>query len=478
MKDQPKKLQELKKDSSVVFEGIFGKKAAPQKGNGQVQIIGIGKYRMGNSLITKVHGASEAGITNYDFANSDLDWLLDAKFEGILNLDLDRGVLKSFSGRWMEGVFKGLVFGNGSTFEGGQFGDGITKPVYHPPFVSWKTSPLNFIDGTINRETGGILGIPDAPNGETDGVNIISIQPGKSLIIKLKNNIIHKVNFKKRIDNLNSDFTIETVNGETGEIKGKTFDWANSKQSLNKPFYPYKSQVFLGLDLSVGVISATIATSGRETLSHKPEGDKSSPSNLSKEQQQFNLSDMPFLGIPSIPRGKGGTPDVLYFNFPTANHQNGHAKVVNSIKSGWIKSYLTQIKTALEQGVIKGAPATHQYLSNVIGKDADADLKAMDQDLVNSLNGMENFLKYFVETMVRRVRKSGTEKGLTDVVDAKGKEAIKNRLKELVGLSNPIQNKPANKPATKAGSKLKNKFLKESVVDAVREIISKNMKHF
>ena len=477
MKYQSKKLQELKKDNSVVFEGIFGKKKVPQQGTGQVQIIGIGKYRMGNSIITKIHGTSEAGLTNYDFANSDLNWLLDAKFEGVLNLDLDKGILKSFAGVWMEGVFKGLVFGNGSTFEGGKFGDGITKPVYHPPFDTWKTSPLNFIDGTINRETGGLLGIPNAPNGVVDNVNLISIEPGKSLTIKLKNNIIHKINFKKRIDSMNSDFTIEVVNGETGEIKDKTFDWANSKQSLNKPFYPYKLQEFLGLDLSAGVISATISTSGRDTLSHKSDGSQV-PNSLAKEQQQFSFADMPFLGISGIPRGKGGTPDKIYFNFPTANHKNSHGKVVSLIKQGWIKSYITQIKTALEQGVLRGAPATHQYLSNIIGKDADADITTMDQDLVNSLNGMENFLKYFVETMVRRVRKSGAEKGLTDVVDVKGKEAIKNKLKELFGLTEPLKQKVVKKTAPSGGSKIKNKFLKEGIREAVREIISKNMKHF
>jgi len=277
---------------------------------------------------------------------------------------------------------------------------------------------------------------------------------------------------------MNSDFIIETVNGDTGEYNQKTFEWTNSKKSLNKPFNPYKTRAFFGLDLSVGVVSADISTSGKDTLTHKPQGASAQvvPGSLAKEQQQLSLSEIPFLNIESIPRVGGVTPDVLYFNFPTASHKEGYEKVVKAIGQGWIKSYITQIKTALEQSVINGAPATHQYLSNIIGKDAGADVTAMDQNLVNSFNGVENFLKYFVETMVRRVRKSGNEKGLMDVADSKGKDIIKNKLKELVGKVEPTPKKVVKNAAPAKNTPVKKKA--RTLQEAIREIISQNLKHF
>ena len=487
MKDQSNKLHELKENSNAVFQELFGKKEAPQQGAGQIVKIGPGNYRMGKSVITGLQGASDTEILNYDFESSKLSWLLDCHFEGILNLDLKRGELEAFAGTWKSGIFQGKIFGNKSVFEGGQFGvPGQIAPKYVPTYDTWKTSPMNFGNGTIDRETGGILGIPNAPDGEIKGdINIISIQPGKSITIKLRNNVVHTINFLKRIDSRNSDFTIETIDGATKKSTNKTFEWADSKNALMKPFNPYKTASFLGLDLSAKVVSATISSSGKDTLTHKAQGGaRVEPKALSKELQVMKLAELPFLGISKItrPTNKAGEAVSLYFNFPTPEHKAGHGKVVQSIKQGWVKSYITQLRTAITNKALKGAPSTHKYLANIIGEDPELDVNELgDENLVNSINGIENFLKYFVNTTVSNVRKSGAQKGITGVDDKIGRETINNKLKELLGVAEaapeektPVATKAAPKSSLNKGANV----VKESVRSAVREIISKNMKHF
>lgn len=485
MKGQSKKLKELKESNSAVFEGIFRKKEYPQKGAGQVIKIGPDKFKMGKSVITNLQGANYIELINFDFENSRLSWLLESHFEGILNLDLKKGELVAFAGVWKSGTFKGGSFGFGSVFEGGQFGvPGQIAPKYHPSYDTWKPSPMNFGEGTIYKETGGILGIPNAPNGPIKGdINIISIQPGKSITIKLRNNVVHTINFLKRIDNKSSDFIIETIDGITKKTTRKTFEWADSKKALNKPFNPYKTLSFLGLDLSAKVVSAIISSTGKDILTHKVQGQKRvEPNKLSKQLRSMKLAELPFLGISRIkrPSNRGVEPFTLYFNFPTESHKTGFNKIVKSIKQGWLKSYITQLRTALNNGVIKGAPSTHKYLAKIIGEDSELDVRTLgDENLVNALNGMENFLKYFVNTMVTNVRKSGTQKGATGVDDTIGREVIDNKLKELLGVTKAPESatQPNAKPKPKKTISRKN-LTSEGIRQAVREVISKNMKHF
>lgn len=487
MKDQSKKLQNLKEDSNAVFQELFGlgkKQEEPEViGTGYVEKVGEGMYRMGNSLITGLVNTVEAEIMHFNWADSKLNWLLDCEFEGVLNLDLRNEVLIAFAGIWKSGVFRGKTFANSeiSSFEGGEFGvAGVVKPVFVPEYTRWKTNPINFADGTILRETGGILGIEDAPNGPITGdINIISIPPRRTIEIRLRSNVIHKINFIKRIDDVSSNFVIEIENGETNQVEKKTIGWESFRMNGGKDmvFNPNKSASILGFKLSDRIVSAKVVSTGKASLkTFTQPGEQAPPAG----QESLELSNIPFLGINKIPR-KGGSETSIYFNFPTQNHLQGYNNAVKSIKNGWIKSYITQAKSALDNNVITGAPVNYRYLSGLIGTDADADVNTLDKDLINSLNGLENFLKYFVDTMVRRVRKTGKEKGIMDIQDEIGKNIVKNRLKSLLGVESEEEKIPTTTPSAapvaKKPPKLKVPRAKnESIRRTIRDIILNNFK--
>lgn len=298
MKDHSKKLNNLKENNESIFGELFGfGKKNPETPHGLVQKIDVGKYRMGNSLIVGIPGATDSEILNFDWKNSALSWLLDCEFEGVLNLDLDKEVLKAFGGIWKKGVFKGLVFSNHSTSSFGlkgqdsqvQFGDGVIKPRYAAPYTTWHVSPMNFVDGTIDRETGGILGVSDSPNMQiTNTFNILSLIPGKAIKIISKSNlpvrtdsgkmgtapsVIHTIKMIKRIDAINSDITLEITNGDNQEVFIKTFPWSEFRKGGIESLYftPGKTINFFGIDLSNKKVFAEVIETGKSSLSHEPQ---------------------------------------------------------------------------------------------------------------------------------------------------------------------------------------------------------------
>jgi len=485
MKDQSRKLQEMKENSEAVFQELFGINKSEEEvesgAQGEVEKVGEGTYRLGNSILQSVEGVSEYELLNFNFKASPLSWLLDAKFEGELDLKLTGGnpELVGFQGKWYEGTFKGKFFGIESEFYGGQFGSSDSSPVFLPPYTGWKTSPHFFYGGRIKRHQEGILGKPSLPMGNIkNSFNILSISPGSTVTLELNGGVKHTITCLKRLGGDNTMFSYKIENGKTQESYSINHDWLEVRGQNKVDFLKNtninlqtatKSIDIFKLDISEGIVSAVVSLAGTSGAIGAKEP-AVSQKELSTNQESYKLAGIPFLGIDKIPR-KGGSETSIYFNFPTTNHLKGYKNAIKSLEQNWVKSYITQIKSALDNNIVTGAPVNYPYLSNLIGKDADADISIMDKDLVNSFNGIENFLKYFVDTMVRRVRKTGAEKGLVDVDDKVGKDVIKNKLKDLFGVTTP-EAAPSTPKAAVAQKKPKLKRpMAESVREAVRKIL-------
>ncbi len=485
MNNQYKKLQNLRESNDAIFQELFGlgnKQQNQSSGSGQVEKVGEGKYRMGNSVITELKGAPEAVFLGYDFEKSPLKWLLDATFEGgiEINLSTTPHSLENFNGSWKSGVYKGKYFGPYSIFLGGQFGDESSEPLFLPEYVNWKANPHYFFSGKIKNSNEGVLGLRNLPFGKIqNSFNILSIAPGTMITIELNGGVKHMIKCISRLGS-NRFFSYKVTNGKTKKEYEVTHEWSEIRGNSAVDFLKNtninlqssnKSIGIFGLDISEGIVSVSVSspgTSGQVGSSFKPE---ETPADLSKKQVSYELANLPFLGIEKIPR-KGGSETSLYFNFPNTSIQDEFNNITGLLKQGWINSYIKQIKTAKDYGILSGAPVNYNFLATLIGKDPSVDVKNLDKDTVNALNGLESFLKSFVNTMVRRVRKTGAEKGLYDVEDTIGKEMIKNQIKSLIGAKKTTGSKTG-------GAARKIKFAESSDVRSIiKDILSENLKHF
>jgi len=499
MKDHSKKLNEIKESNESVFGELFGfGKEQEVQGIGQIEKVGTGKYRIGNSLITGIQGASDSEILNYDFKNSSLDWILDCVFEGALVLDLDKGILKSFGGVWKKGVFKGLAFSNHSTASFGikgqkgqvQFGDQTVKPRYVPSYNTWNASVLDFFDGTIDRETGGILGMQDAVNGPIQqSLNILTLTPGKALNISVSSKLpvrgpagkmqaapvsaVHKIVMIKRIDSNSSDITLEVTNGETGQLSKKTFPWSEFKKAgaSSMVFQPNVTQSFFGIDLKDKSVSAEVMDSGKNTLSHSPDSEDDTNKKLAGTQQTFDLRLIPYLNLDKPAPGASGKiePGIketeAYFYSPTADYLNKFNAVKKNIENGTFQSDINLISSGIKNGLIKGYydnPALANMFNNIQGGGSAY------KDYVMPLRRLGDFMVYFVDRIYDKGDNAKSNEPIQNL--------IKSKLKKVLNIDSYI--KAAQTTATTASPaavtqkpqpKIK---MKEGIVKAIRDIIS------
>lgn len=508
MKTQSNNFQNLKEDSSAIFQelfGLFGNKESKKDPNEPIyedEILVIYsnsevKFKQTGSVVKKPM-PGYAAFTNLNWDNDGIKWLSTSEFAAESVQIKDNKVDRFVNGKWYSGPFKGRAFiksefgvkdGNKAYFAGGGLVDSV-----------WNPSPYYFIEGTTN-ESDTILGIKNIKtlNQNKFNFNIISVIPGRKIIITMENNISHEVSILKRLDDSSSHFNFRIKNGHTKEIFTMPLRWSAirgnsvgefielttlSNQRVPRLFSEIFGLKFDSLILKVIVTNDTeygskrIEVPAQQNLSNIP---LETPADLSKKQVSFELINLPFLGIDKIPR-KGGSETSLFFNFPTPQSQQGYNSIVDAAAKGWIKAYAVEVKNALDNKIIKGAPSSLPYLSSLIGKDDSVDLKNIDPTLFNSLNGLESFLRFFVNNLVRRVRKTGAEKGIYDIEDIVGKDMIKDRLRSILGVQKAAE---VDKTGPESPSKdVKKNFPKakfaenQQVRDIIKDILSENLKHF
>ena len=482
MKDQSKKLQNLKEDSNAVFEDLFGgvEKTPLPDTSGEVEKVGEGKYRMGNSVITKLRGVSEHEFLAFNFGESALSWLLNAKFEGDLDLKLTGGQpqLTTFQGKWYDGIFKGKFFGIASEFYGGQFGDSDANPAFLPEYTGWKTSPHYFYGGVIKRHQNGILGYKNLEIGAIGtSFNIIAIQPGNTVTIELKSGIKHTITCNKRLGGNNRTFHFAVTNGKTNKTYSITHDWSELKGG-DKTEFLAKTNINLqtatktigmfGLDISEGIASATVSVAGTSGVVQQSVSDQ----DFLTTQQTYNLSKIPLLNITKAQKGwmtkKGEQPDSVYFYIPDNQYFTQFNNSVSNIESGQLQRDMSMIRSGLRNNIIKGYDASTPFLAKLFNN-VSGDNEGIDKKTQEALVRMNEFMQYFVDRMFIS--------GDNNKEDEANQALVTNNMKKSIGVDEFLQQaqETPEQGETQAPTKVRPPKLQENkdIIEAVRSIIFK-----
>lgn len=502
MQEQSKRLIELKENANKVFhealsdyklQSPFVKKSTDGPLY-QDDVIAISK-KDHSILFTRSNSTISKPLPNYgfwteiDWSNDSFSWLAEATFNAnAIQIDgkgSQRKVVSVKDCVWKSGDFRGGQFIRG-TFEGGTFiGD-------FGPGAKWLTSPFSFIDGRTH-ETESILGITNITNlNKTKfSFNVIAVLPGHDITIKLQNGVVHVISVLKRLDSKNNIFSYKVTNGASKEIKPVNIRWGQLRGQDKTEFN--RNTVFattaipdmftnifgLPFDSPVSSVVVDISTSFETPKWSQQE---KTPKELAATQFSFDISKNPILRLNQIARKRptSNNPGEIFFNFSTAEDKRGFDSVVEFIKKGWLDAYSKKVKNALENGIITGAPSTMPYLAALIGKQEGVSADTIGKDEYNSLLGLDNFLKYFVNNMVVRTKKGGPQRGISDIEDVIGKQALKDRLLTAIGKTPAVETEPQpgiEAPKTNKGEKIRIPE-NQQVRDIVQKILSENMKHF
>lgn len=486
MERKIKELKNITENSNNVFKEIFGfgkKSTQPEvTGLGQVTKIGEDTYLMGDyGVVTKLRGVSEHLFLNFDFKQSSISWLLDAKFKGELTLKLTgQPELTTFRGAWYSGTFKGKFFSQSSEFLGGQFGDFDSRPTLLSPYLNWKVSPWFFYDGVIENNMGGILGIEDLKPGFIDySFNILAFKPGTLITIELNDGKIHTVTCINRLGGKSRKFIYDVKSGYENSVTRVSYDWSDIRSSSKIEFHknttinlqsPIKHINIFKLDVSVGIKSVSVSVAG--TTGPVSAGNFSNI-DFANTQQKYDLGKIPVIAIKAQQRGSSGKlmglPEAAkgyaYFYIPDQSYMNKFNEVVNNISNGNFQRDISLIKGAIKNGVLTGYDETFPYLASILPK---GDTKVAPKEVKESLKRLEDFIRFFVDRIYIQ--------GDNSKEDDARQQLLIDKLKSSIGIKVAPESQPttASKPgASKKSSKIK---IPESIVrDFVRKIISENL---
>ena len=494
MKNQSKELNKLNEENKTIFVELFGfnKKQSQSTGSGQVEKIGVGKYRMGKSIITGIQGTSDSEILNFDFYNSKLKWLLSCEFEGILGLDIKKEEC-SFAGVWKSGIFKGTSFSNSSksSFNGGQFGDETMQPRYVPGYETWNVSPSYFYDGTIVNTSGGVLGIKDAvPGIINQPINILSIKPGYSILLKTRSKVpvrgvggkmqkspvesIYTLTVLKRIDDKNSNFIFKFKNIQTNQEVTKTISWKafrDDKTGQSLIFSDKKESIIFtafGFTLLDKIFTAEIIESGVEhSLQFNP--NQGAEKTLATTQEIFDLSKLPYLNIKKLNNRPSNSPteSSAYFYTSTTDYKNKYNEVLKYIENGKLASDLSIISAGIKNGIIDGY-GNFKRLSGLFNNIKGVENN--DKEYQDELIRLDNFFKYFIELIYMPANNGA--------VDDETQELIIDRLKTTLRIKTPNPAAPITKSkSSKIVAPPASKVIKE-INEVVDKFLLNSLKHF
>ena len=206
-----------------INEGLFGNLFSKNKNSQQQVPVNQdfyqaldGSFVFGGKSTAKSLDAITKNIliaNDFDLRNSNLNFLLfpDTEFHAEnMIIDLKKQTINIFRGNWLSGTFKGRKFEgifNGSSFQGYFFGK----------YIDYKALPYTFVDGTFYDTTkSGILGLPNTTTLHKLGnkkFNLITVPVGHYFQFRSKNGVSAYIKVLKRLDETNSDFRFEVLNG-------------------------------------------------------------------------------------------------------------------------------------------------------------------------------------------------------------------------------------------------------------------------
>lgn len=506
MNDFFQQFEEHKKISESLFNNIFNKKSTqPIKKNGP-QIL----QNSNNGITIKFENGSIADEVNtiaalpflekLDFNSSKFNFL---NLPGVnfhatyLELNLKTQEVDNFNGKWNSGPFKGNNFEgifNGSSFHGNFIGK----------YTDWESHPTAFVDGTfIDSTDSGLLGKPNIitlPDTASDDNHLVFIPEGYYLQFRSKNGITGYIKVLKRLNNVNSDFKYEILDGFKGQHTPEitNFSWTEIRQSWNNLFLdPTNTKNIVGLiEVPAGdyieelYISTAPATFQKPVLQFNP-----------KTKYIFNLSKIPDLNIKTLkgPNGKFVKPEVN-LKFKSKEYFNKFEEVLSNIQSGTFEQDIDDIKKAIKYGQIDGygqfsflkfvfddipgtTPSTPTKSKKGTISEANGVLNSVKfkapavgsveakptaapetkYGIGSSMGRLNDFVKYFVENIVDKNGEPDT--AIQNLIIARLKTAIGIEfIKKPTPKSTPIV--PAKEPGMTSGD------VKESVRFSVRNIIN------
>ncbi len=414
------------------FKNIFGKKEeepadSDEKNpkSSKVEKLGEDKYRINKNLINKIN-IEDTGFSAYEsFINEmenipTLSWLFSGKFYAqYISINPKTQKVTVFIGEWYDGEFKGDLYTMYSNmikvipehtgFEGGVF----NGKNFNMPYQYWKTSPKNFINGTISNSEDGLLGLPNVTSNQEEKFNLIQVPVGYHINIKTQGDATtYAIRVDKRLDKNSADFIFTNIN--TG-IK-KTVSWQTIRKNFDK-LYLFKGKKILNIE---GILSldSQITSISIESPSFSAEDlAKKQLAGLKKAKAEgislnfANIPDNKFSQLGSI-KATPSTPEAVnYISALRKDFENGGKQFLSN---------LTDIRTEL---IHVGIDADHipddlRFVTNmirVINKDelseanrrkptyTSIDDKELPEDLLKNMRYLENFYNYFIKNIPNQV---------------------------------------------------------------------------
>jgi len=429
MSDFLNKLEEIKIYNESLFGNMFGKKKPAEEDN-DVKQIGKFSYDIGGNIAEKIYGASVPYVLAYDWKNGELNWLTNASWEGLIEIDLNKEKLIGFSGEWYGGFFEQGTFRISSN---SAFFDGTFHGRFMAAYTAWKTKPTNFLGGVVGDGKNGILGMPNITKlsidrtdaTQTKRFNLIQLPAGTSVIINNVDNIQYIIKVNKRLDDKNSVFSY-SISDSQGKSWTSRFDWTELRTTFEA-------------NTNIGIKSSSIPLLGLKNLgkikSIKVE-ETSAASMVSKIKPQRRFEtikwrDLRGLGISAF--GKHKTNYQVRLSLP-AEDVVLFDDVMKNIKLGQLQSDLEIIRKGIRSCKINGY-SVFPFFRNIFNgrKGRQPAIRMLDKrpsPYYNAMFRVNRFLDIIIGNMI-------TSKGVTSTVsNIKAIHAVETKLKDLLQVEN------------------------------------------
>lgn len=362
------------KNQKIMTEGLFDRilsKNKKEEENPDFFQSENGAFVFGNkSVVKQVNNRGAIPfLKQFDWANSKLNFLIlpGTEFVGKhLEVDLKNQSVKNFEGTWKSGPFYGGIFEG--KFKGSSFqGEFIGK------YSDYESHPTTFIDGTfLDTTNSGILGIPNIVTlhkARNRRFHLIAIPAGYYLQFRSVNGISGYIKILKRLDEINSEFKIEILDGFKSETEPRVLNlsWNYIRQNWNNLFVnPKNPKNIAGLiQIPDGDIVKEMYISTAPATFNTPTSDYNQSKYEPGKKYKFDLSTIPYLNIKSIKdsEDKFVSPDVE-LEFSSADEFEKFSEIYSYINSGTLKQDIKNIAIAIKYGEVNGY-GPFNYLSGV-----------------------------------------------------------------------------------------------------------------